>query len=473
MTTLDRDDFDRTALLALHNGSQPTLEAALAARSRFGIRLACPQHTDVAGTSATLTAVTAAVRVAGVVLVALPDPETVLPVGPARGSSLRDAISAAGGHLADGAPIEAAAVQQWVELRLGGAGEVYPDSAAAVLHAHWDGWTAHVSPAAPNQVRSGNVLAAIAAAALAVHEAFGIFNNRPGRDDGYRDIHLDLWSSIPGTAPQLAPHLAWAPIRWWLIGLGHLGQANAWVLAWLLAGHPAAEIVLQDDAVISAANRSTGVFATSVDVGLRKTRLTAAHLERAGLATRVIEQRFDANAPVPAAQQRHVALFGVDNLDVRRSISRSSFELSLDAGLGTGPGTFDSILIHRFPGGVDSDQIPSWRPEPSPIAIPDTPAFAALRQQHDICGVTELAGTAVGAAFVGLTAAVLTVTEALRASHGGASLSLLRVDLATVQPAGAPARRSVEPPAERLPQARSLLDVDLVPVKEGPERRSG
>lgn len=95
-------------------------------------------------------------------------------------------------------------------------------------------------------------LAAICAAALAVHEAFGIFAITPGRDDGYRSIALNLWDLNAGVTD--GPPLQWVPAAWWLVGLGHLGQANAWVLAWL--GLPTGtEITLRTTA--SSATRTT------------------------------------------------------------------------------------------------------------------------------------------------------------------------------------------------------------------------
>jgi hypothetical protein len=51
--------------------------------------------------------------------------------------------------------------------------------------------------------------------------------------------------------------------------------------------------------------------------------------------------------------------------------------------------------------------------------VPATPAFTDLRQHRDQCGVTELAGKAVGAAIVGITAACLAIAEATRELHGG------------------------------------------------------
>jgi hypothetical protein len=101
----------------------------------------------------------------------------------------------------------------------------------------------------------------------------------------------------------------------------------------------------------------------------------------------------------------------------RRLTSGTAWTLAIDTGLGDQPANFDSILIHRFPGSRRSDEILAWQPrEPNAVTIPQTAAFADLQEHHDPCGVTELAGKAVGAAFVGVTAACLAIAEALRNS---------------------------------------------------------
>jgi hypothetical protein len=45
--------------------------------------------------------------------------------------------------------------------------------------------------------------------------------------------------------------------------------------------------------------------------------------------------------------------------------------------------------------------------------------------------MTEIAGITVGAAFVGATAAALTVGDILRSLHGGTEISVLAFDLRT------------------------------------------
>jgi hypothetical protein len=272
----------------------------------------------------------------------------------------------------------------------------------------------------------GNVLAAIAAGALAVHEAFGIFRDTPGRDDGYRPVVLNLWNFSDSTTA--GPQLAWAPNSWWLVGLGHLGQANAWVLSWL--GLPnGAKVVVQDDGYLSDANHSTGMLTPSTPRPDRKTRQAAAALDASGLRTRIIEDRYRGD-PVPGWAAETVALFGVDDVRPRRLISDGQWKLAIDVGLGIRHDDFDGILLHRFPGGTRSDSIVTWQQEADEANVPNNAAFSDLLSRYDTCGVTELAGTAVGAAFVGLIAAVLAIAEVTRPLHEGTASDIVRADLA-------------------------------------------
>lgn len=128
----------------------------------------------------------------------------------------------------------------------------------------------------------------------------------------------------------------------------------------------------------------------------------------------------------------HVAIIGVDNLPARRQTSGIGWPLAIDLGLGDRADTFDSIMLRRFPGSQRSDQVTAWQAEPGPVTVPATPAFTDLEARHGQCGITELAGKAVGAAFAGITAACLAVAEAARELHGGTGRDCLTLSLATM-----------------------------------------
>jgi hypothetical protein len=124
--------------------------------------------------------------------------------------------------------------------------------------------------------------------------------------------------------------------------------------------------------------------------------------------------------------------------------SAIGWTLAVDIGLGDRPETFSSMLIRRFPGAQRSEEIAVWESRPQNAAIiPDSPAFTDLRARHDQCGVTELAGKAVGASFVGIVAACLAVAETTRELHGGAGHDCLMLSLATMSRHPAPASSPV------------------------------
>lgn len=103
----------------------------------------------------------------------------------------------------------------------------------------------------------------------------------PGSDAGYRAVSLNLWR--PGTDLDDGPALTYVPSAWWLVGLGDLGQANAFVISWLSYADPTQiQVVLQDTDIAVEANRSTGVLTSRHPDPVRKTRLVAATLDRLG-----------------------------------------------------------------------------------------------------------------------------------------------------------------------------------------------
>lgn len=311
-----------------------------------------------------------------------------------------------------------------------------------MLRATWAGWTASVRVSASQTADTAGprcVLAPIAAAAIGVSEAFGSIRSAPGHDAGYRDVRLNLWNPHGDTA-DLGPALAHAPASWWLTGLGHLGQAYAWVISWLAYLTPdAIQLALQDTDRTTPANHSTSVLTPVGSDGIHKTRLITAALDHTGLDTRIIERRLGPDLRI-AESECHVALIGVDNIATRRLISDVGWRLAIDVGLGTGLQNFASMQIRRFPGTQRSDQVGAW--------AADSPK---LQERYDPCGVIELAGKAVGASFVGITAACLAVAEATREVHGGIGLDIMTLDLMTRDSDAAPAAMPADVICAQLP----------------------
>jgi hypothetical protein len=129
-----------------------------------------------------------------------------------------------------------------------------------------------------------------------------------------------------------------------------------------------------------------------------------------------------------------VALCGIDNALGRRWLDQAGFDFVLEAGLGHGYRDFRTMRIHSFPGSRSSQEI--WKPKSIRREnIVGSPAYENLlaQGQLDQCGVTLLAGKAVGAPFVGAAAAALILSELLRVLHGGGLNQLIDLDLLSVE----------------------------------------
>jgi hypothetical protein len=66
--------------------------------------------------------------------------------------------------------------------------------------------------------------------------------------------------------------------------------------------------------------------------------------------------------------------------------------------------------------------------------LKDQPAYVELRDSGDLdeCGLTRLADVAVGAPFVGVTAAAIVLVQAVRAVSGAPRVTVANVDLRSV-----------------------------------------
>ncbi|TDW19453.1 hypothetical protein [Kribbella kalugense] len=449
MSTLDPEHVSRTSLLFMRRAGDAAVGAEW--HQAFALRIIASTETcsHREGQAAVITAVKTAVRALSFdngdstsrVTVALLSPEQPVLGGPSAGLPLGEIVQQEGAGLATELEVDPATPT----IILGQPpAEMAPGNAATI--ATWTDWTAEVSPYSavqPDSYRSdGNVLAAIAAGALAVAAAFFHFA-RLDDDNLCQDaLRFDLWSPEQPEG-RVPPKLRYAPAQWWLLGLGHLGQAYAHAISWLDYAIPAeVDVALQDVQRTVPANHSTGLFTPRGSDGRHKTRLVADALERCGLNTSIIERLMDESTAVRASDM-HVALVGVDNLATRRSIDTFGWRTAIDVGIGTGADDFDGITLVRFPGRA-SASIPAWQ-ETAPGAKPPAGDVMVTRDL-DPCGVARLNGIAVGASFVGTFAGVLAVTEALRPLHGGTARSVLCLSIRDAEIDGAQAVQQVEPP---------------------------
>jgi hypothetical protein len=428
---IDHTRLHRTAKYFMDNGRAATHDDAMGILRSFGasIRVGSEAATSVAHQVALLTLVNLTRRtlLGGVEVLGGPDAPLLVPLARARG--LADAVVELGGALAS------ARNPLWPIVQIGTA---LPDVGNTAWSLTWQGWRGGVVP--QHDARrladdEANPLAAAIAAASAAAELFA-WHAKDHPMAGRRAAGLSLWN--PGAdwlaGDESEPPLSYLPSSVWLIGLGNLGQAFAWLLACLpYADRSKVELTLQDYDVVADSNDSTSLLSSLPLVGLKKTRVAASWLEAAGLQTALEERRFGPWT-MRGPHDPAVAFCGVDNAPTRADLSSAKFELVVEAGLGAGPGGFRNFSLHTFPASRRPADI--WRREDagSNIDVSAMPAYSALRKSGlDTCGMAQLASRTVGVPFVGLIAAALAVSELLRRLHGAdavdtASGSALNLD---------------------------------------------
>jgi hypothetical protein len=393
---------------------------------RLGLHMEASEAEDSGCQTALLTAVALAKRVfLGGICVECP-PMARLAVPLPLGGTLGEAVTRLGGELGNanhGQPL----------VTVGS----LPTRRRAPFHIRtaFAGWRGGILPAdAELPISPGETmpLAPMLAAALAVNEGFA-FVRSGGAVSGRRPLGLSLWDPSPEADWTVGgphePRLLYLPAQLWVLGLGHLGQAFLWGLGLLPYLDPSqCSLVLQDFDVITPATESTSILTDAGLVGQKKTRAMAAWAERRGFATAIYERPFDGN--FTRRQNEPSVLFcGVDNGLARRVLDQVGFDLVIEAGLGRGYRNFRTMRLHTLPGPRPASAL--WDAPDDHEDIEMRPAYRQLLDEGDLdrCGVTQLAGKAVGAPFVGAVAACLSISEVLRLLHGGTVHQVIDLDL--------------------------------------------
>jgi hypothetical protein len=430
---LDRDRVHRTALQLFRAGRAETIKTAEEALAGLVLQVDVGGglERDPGAQAALLTVVNAGARAfLGGVRVRV-SKDVVLSEGWARGHTVSESVRMLGGEIVR--------VHESVHPTIVvGMPPASPAIGSIVCVAACSGWTGGVLQPGTEAPRSPGIApAGILAGGIAVSECFQHCGGAV--EAGRREAGLSLWA--PDTpwleAAASGPPLTYLPDRLWLLGLGHLGQANAWTLGMLpYATGAGAHVFLLDNDEIVPGNLATGLLANDGNVRQMKTRAVAAALEDIGLQTRIIERLFDEHTWL-AGDEPRLALAGFDSPIARRQLGDKRFERVVDAGLGGGVEEYLDILLHTFPSQLDP--VTAFAGEPREAAS-FHPRFAeevarlvgsGADPTATQCGMAEIAGITVGAAFVGATAAALTVGDVLRWLHGGAELSVLTFDLRT------------------------------------------
>jgi hypothetical protein len=197
---------------------------------------------------------------------------------------------------------------------------------------------------------------------------------------------------------------------------------------------------LMDFDTVVKGNAATQLFVKDTHVGQRKTRVVAAALENRGFTTQLVERAFDTSFHpalhgAPARNEPTVALAGFDDVGPRRELGDAGFTRVIDAGLGAGPVEYLDMVLHTFPATCsprESFSINAPRTQPLRAAY-EAEIVRQVQAGKDEaavrCGMREVAGVTVGAAFVGTIAGALAVADILRVLHGGENYSIIALDL--------------------------------------------
>jgi hypothetical protein len=432
--SFDSEEFNRTAKLFFDSGEAKSPEQAVLLLRGFGVVVIAGQDIVSSRTlqAALLTIVNAGARsLLGGVYVSLPAENIRSQIPGFEFEDLAVVIGRLGGRLGmpkhgDNLPI----------LLLGDATSPLRSQGRG-LQLTFDRWTAGVSPAARRMrlaEREGCALAGVLAGALGLSEVFQFFR---GRNDMAmrRTFALSLWEpgeQIDWQTNRDEPNLEIVPDRFWLVGLGNLGQAYLWVIGFLGYSAPQdVRLTLQDFDILSRANISTSVLTNIRNVGMAKTRAMAGWAEKRGYHTNIIERRFPGKLQLDDSDP-HLALCGLDNALSRQKLEDVGFELIAEAGLGAGE-RYLNIDHHIFPGTRTAYEI--WRN----IAVQNNaediikrPGYRTIAARGvDECGLLQLANQAVGVPFVGVVAATLVIAAACRHVLGGVRAHQVSLNLST------------------------------------------
>ncbi|MCW2690812.1 MAG: UBA/ThiF-type binding fold containing protein [Mycobacterium sp.] len=457
------DDIHRTAKILVDAGTVASFDDAYAMLRSFVLQVDVGPDLadDPAAGAALLTTVNSAARafLGGVRICLAADP--VLPTGWGVGLTASAAVARHGGELVDHLDPDIPT------LTIG----TNPASTGdPVLHLTWRGWAGAVVER-PDRLldgANGNELAGVAAAALGVSE---MFQRQTGNVvAGRRDVGLSIWRpDLDWSSPDaIGPPLRYLPAAVWLLGLGHLGQAYAWTLGLLPYATPHdVRVGLVDYDVVVPGNAATQMLVRPGDIGRLKTRVVSDALESLGFDTRIVERAFDQHFhPVshgdPRRDEPLIALAGFDVVEPRRQLGQGRFAHVVDGALGGGT-DYLGIDVHTFPAaGEPSAVFASAKPR---LHLALGAAYEAEIERQIAagedetaarCGIVDVAGITVGAAFVGTLASTMVIGDLLRLLHeGGASFSIISVDLRAPQANRAVQSTGREPIAPSFTMARS------------------
>lgn len=424
-----RDDLNRLAKLLVDEGSVSDIAEANACLQAFRVRVFVGPEVNfsAAHQAALLTIVNVACRFAlGGVLVSGPlDGPRLVNVAPEP--TLAGVVASLGGRH-DPAWVPGTDSVPTVVI---GSSDLRGDK---VLRATFEGWRGGVvrrpEDALSNET---NVMpAAVLAGALAAAELFAML--RGDVQAGHRDLGLSLWRPDKAYAWREregdGPALAVLPSSLWILGLGHLGQAFLWAVMMCPYPNPGeVKLTLQDFDTVTRSTVSTSILTDASMIKRRKTRTVVDVLEGRGFSTTIVERKFDGAFRRRETEEPSILVCGVDNPVARSEVEDPGFQFVVEAGIGSKALDFRALQVNTFPGPREAHAVWGGTRIEDGVEI-SAPAYDRLAQDGaDICGLTQLAGTAVGAPFVGAVAGTLMLAQILRLLAGDRPDAVISLDL--------------------------------------------
>lgn len=430
------DSLNRTLKLALDEGDAATLEEAqrLFDSYRLRVRVGANIADSPTRQAMLLTVVNTAARCfLGGVEVELND-DAPLMVPYRQMERIAQAVEDLGGQL-----VSQLSSGNGPILLIGNCPQTSGDG---ILRLSFEGWCAAATPPEEKPLAEEQewTLAGVLAGGLGVSEAFQFVRGK-NIEAGRRPIALSLWKpELDAFSDEEArgPKVHFLPAEAWITGLGHLGQAYLWALGMLPYATPQQlQLVLQDTDVLQRSNLSTSVLTLDGDLGQMKTRATADWCAQRQFSARIHERLFAADFKVQPEEPK-IALCGVDNPQARACLEDVGFDEIIEAGLGSQGEEYLSLRLHGFAAGVKGRPAREiWGGEtlvPEEDTRLQNPIYQDLEARGmDACGLTTLAGRAVGASFVGTVTATFCVAEMVRLTLNAHRYGLLELSLRNPQ----------------------------------------
>ncbi|GBU15820.1 MULTISPECIES: hypothetical protein [Methylobacterium] len=425
-----RDTLSRIAKVDLDNGTAPDVETAMARlhEHRIGVFAGPEIASSAAHQAALLTLVNIGRRFAlgGVLVDGDLDVPLLVQGGPTR--SLADEVEAQGG--------QRGSADASVPGVIIGNTATMPQRGVAVTFEGWRGGIVPLSGARLSDVTTVTP-AAVLAGALAAAEVFAMLRGEV--EAGHRNLGLSLWrpdrSHDWTVAAGDGPALAALPNHLWILGLGHLGQAFLWTLMLCpYSDRAAVRLVLQDTDEVTGSTDSTSILTQEGMLGRRKTRAVADVLDQQGFNTVLVERPFDGGFRRRSEDDPAVLVCGVDNALARSQVEMPGFPFVVEAGIGASAQDFRALRVHTFPSPKSAAEMWGQGAHARGAADLSRPGYRRLSDAgSDICGLTRLAETAVGAPFVGAVAGCLMLAQVLRVLAGDFPDTLIDLDLRSIR----------------------------------------